>query len=281
VAVDSGSPGDPLLAALREACARIEAVAVAHPRSPAHALTARRAVRELTACIARLEGGADEGDLLAAVCHDMKEPLASVIMGVAFLRRTVPADQTSSRRVIDAVARSAARMDGIVGNLHDLAALEGGALAFELARRDLVPVATDATAAFEEQAQSAGVALALHAPTEPLLVSCDAARVTQALSNLLANAMRFTPRGGDVRVVVERGEDAARVAVEDTGRGIEAARLGSIFDRVANARRAPRDGPGLGLPIARGLVELHGGRLTVESTPGRGSRFAFTLPLAG
>jgi signal transduction histidine kinase len=107
---------------------------------------------------------------------------------------------------------------------------------------------------------------------------CDRARLTQIVSKLVGNALKFTAPGGRVSVRVAEENGRVRVSVSDTGRGIPSERFPGLFDHTVNARRSPRDGPGLGLAIVRGLVDLHGGELMVESRVGEGTTFAFTLP---
>lgn len=104
--------------------------------------------------------------------------------------------------------------------------------------------------------------------------------MAQVLSNLCGNALKFTPSGGRVRLRAEAGEHELRIAVEDTGAGIAPEHLAHIFDRFWQAKRASRASAGLGLAIAKSIVEAHGGRIWVESTVGRGTCFAFTLPVA-
>jgi signal transduction histidine kinase len=133
---------------------------------------------------------------------------------------------------------------------------------------------------FEAQASPHGVRLELELPPEgPLRALCDRARLTQIVSKLVANAVKFTQPQGRVTISAEREGDSVRVSVADTGRGIAADRLPTIFDRRANARRTPRDGPGLGLAIVHALVEAHGGSVRVESRVGEGSVFSFSLPV--
>jgi signal transduction histidine kinase len=111
-------------------------------------------------------------------------------------------------------------------------------------------------------------------------VLCERARLGHIVTKLVGNALKFTRPGGRVTVRAARDGDAVRFTIEDTGRGIAPERLTEIFDHAANARRSPRDGPGLGLAIVRGLVQLFGGAVGVESRVDEGSRFWFTLTLA-
>lgn len=173
-------------------------------------------------------------------------------------------------------------MSHVVSDFHDLAKLESGLLSIDVRPCDVTAALRGLAGPLEAQAQERGITLQLDAPPEPVVVQADRARVLQIVSSLVGNAVRFTPAGGSivVRIVAVDGQhaDRVRISVRDSGRGIAADRLPLLFDHAANARRTPRDGPGLGLAIVRGLVELHGGEITVESALGEGSTFAFTLP---
>jgi signal transduction histidine kinase len=267
----------PLLSALREARASLAAIETVEP---GEAAVARRLTRELDEAIARLDGTGSPRDLVSIVCHDLRDPLASIVMGAGFLKKTVPATEGGARRVVDAISRSAERMTQVVGDFHDLAKLEGGLLQLESGPCDVVAAVRGGMAALQAQAADKGVALEVEAAPERLPATCDRTRLLQVMSKLVGNALKFTPASGRVVVVIEEEPAWVRISVKDTGRGIALDRLATIFDHAANARRSPRDGPGLGLAIARGLVELQGGELTVQSREGEGSTFAFTLPRA-
>lgn len=239
---------------------------------------AKRLARDLDDAIGRLEGKQPEKDLVSIVCHDLKDPLASIVMGTGFLKKALPADDGAARRVLDAIARSADRMNQVVGDFHDLAKLEGGLLPVDARPCDVGSALEGAVASFAVQAKEREVTLKLEGPQEPVLAVCDRARLVQIVSKLVGNALKFTRGGGEVVVRIAREEASVRVSVQDTGRGIAPERLADIFDRAANARRTPRDGPGLGLAIVRGLVEVQGGAVGVESRADEGSLFWFTLP---
>jgi signal transduction histidine kinase len=267
-----------LVEALRDARAQIEAAASTSKVQPGEAAVARRIERELERALARLEGGEADKDLISIVCHDLKDPLASIVMGAGFLRKTAAAEDATVARVVGAIARSADRLNQLVGDFHDLAKLEEGRLPIERRPSDVVVALRGAMGALEAVAKERSVTLAFECSEAPLVALCDPSRLVQAVSKLAGNALRFTPAAGQVTVRVARDGDAVRVTVQDTGRGIAADRLPTIFDHAANARRTPRDGPGLGLAIVRGLVELQGGTVGVRSRVGEGSSFTFTLP---
>jgi signal transduction histidine kinase len=269
----------------------------------AEAAIAKRFAREVDLAIARLEGREPEKDLVSIVCHDLKDPLASVVMGVGYLKKTAAADADegqSRRRVIDAIGRSADRMSQVINDFHDLSLLSMGTLEFDARLCDVVDTLRLGIDPFVQQASERSIELRFEAPETPLFVRCDPARVLQIAAKLVGNAIKFTASGGRIVLRVdgtspaslERGRNDAEAAssggvstevsvtVSDTGRGIPAELLPEIFDHAANARRSPRDGPGLGLAIAKGMVEAQGGSMRVESRVGQGSTFAFTMPRA-
>jgi signal transduction histidine kinase len=270
---------NPLVVALREARALVATASSGAAIAPGEAAVAWRLAREMDQTIARLEGNDPEKDLLSIVCHDLKDPLASIVMGAGFLRKTIPSDSAPTRRVVEAIARSADRMSQVVTDFHDLAKLECGRLPFEARGGDIVAIVRAALAPLATQAREHGVRLELETP-EALAVVCDPARVTQIVNKLVGNAIKFTPSDGSITVRVEDGQGVVRLLVADTGRGISADRISTIFDRAANARRTPRDGPGLGLAIVKGLVELHAGTVAAENRVGGGSLFVVTLPVS-
>jgi signal transduction histidine kinase len=264
----------PFVIALRDALALLAAA----PAEPGEAGVARKIVREIEQSLARFEGKeATEADLISIVCHDLKDPLASIVMGAGFLRKTVPADDGAARRVVDAISRSTDRMSQVIGDFHDLAKLEAGRIALDLRPWDVAAVLHAAVPTFEPRARERGVRLELEVPHAPLIALSDRARLLQVVAKLVGNAIKFTGAEGRVVIRAEDGGGGVRVAVSDSGRGIPSDRLPSIFDHAANARRTPRDGPGLGLAIAQGLAELHGSKIEVESRVEKGSVFSFVL----
>ncbi len=271
----------PLAMALREAHARLSAAA---PTDAKEAALARRILREMEETASRLEGGEPPSDLVSIICHDLKDPLASIVMGAGFLKKTILVDEGKDgavRRVVEAITRSTDRMGQIISDFHDLARLEGGRVDLDRREWDVSPLLRETADRLGPQAHERHLGLEVDVPDQPVIASCDRGRLLQVLSKLVGNAIKFTPptqSAGRIALRATLDGESVKVQVVDTGRGIAPERLSAIFDYAANARRAPRDGPGLGLPIARGLVELHGGRIDVESQTGAGSTFTFTLP---
>jgi signal transduction histidine kinase len=175
---------------------------------------------------------------------------------------------------------SAKRMSRLIADLLDVTRLEGGKrLPIE---PDAVPVSDlvhEVDGLFRAQTVAASVSLELDAEGLPP-VHADRHRIMQVLSNLIGNSLKFTPPGGRIELKARRQEGEVLFAVIDTGPGIPAENLEDIFSPYWQAKRTERMGAGLGLPIAKGIVEAHGGRIWVESAAGHGTQFYFTLPIA-
>ena len=219
-------------------------------------------------------------DLISVICHDLKDPLASIVMGAGFLKKVLPEGDSlaSARRVVDAILRSSARMNSVVDDFHALGKLETSTLSLDRHPHDGGAIVHAAFDAFVQRAAEKSIALTLAAPDTTAAIICDRAHVLNALSKLIGNALKFTPAGGTITLILEARDDGLWFAVRDTGRGIAEERLATVFDREVNALQTPRDGPGLGLAIVKGITALHGGRSGVESTLGAGSTFWMSLP---
>jgi signal transduction histidine kinase len=222
-------------------------------------------------------------DVLAIVSHDLKNPLSTVRLSVAVLQRKLPAlpeEARGMRKQVEAIERAVNLMQGLITRLLDAARLDAGqALAVEPRPEDLTALVTEALAVIEPLAADKGLRLELHL-TPGLQAPCDRDRILQVLANLLGNAVKFTPGGGTLSVEAIRLDGAARVAVRDSGPGIPEAQRARIFERHWQAGgQDARQGSGLGLYIAQGIIAAHGGHIEVQSVSGQGSTFAFTLPL--
>ncbi|MBI3971747.1 MAG: HAMP domain-containing histidine kinase, partial [Chloroflexi bacterium] len=179
------------------------------------------------------------------------------------------------------------RLERLVADLLELTRLEAGRLRLEPAPHDLRALVLRTAGVVEALAQTRGQQLEVIVPPEPVVVEVDAPRLERVLLNLLSNAHTYGREGGAILVRLVPGPEAVEVAVADDGPGIPPDEHGRIFERfyrvqgspaAAGQRRAPASGSGLGLAIARAFVELHGGRLWVESTPGQGATFRLTVP---
>ncbi len=218
---------------------------------------------------------------LATVVHDLRSPLSGITLAAESLLRVVPADdeREPERRLLGAVTSAAERMRHLLNDLLDTARMDGGALPIAPRPVAVGAMLDDAAEAQRLQAEARGITLSV-SRSAACEVMADERRVAQVLQNLVGNALAYTPAGGEVTLSAEVRGDEARVSVSDTGRGIAAADLPRVFDRFWRAAGARGKGAGLGLAIARGIVEAHGGTIHAESTVGRGTTMVFTLPLA-
>ena len=223
-------------------------------------------------------------DMMGIVSHDLRNPASAVkmlarsIQAEARERSDIPADVVER---VEIMQQAAVQIDALIQDLLDVTRLEAGRLT--VARRNVAPAPLVEAALYSMRtlAESSGVELTASYDDDLPLVYADPERVTQLLSNLVGNALKFTPAGGRVEVRVQPYGDGALVSVVDTGEGIPADQLPHVFDRffqVTSSRMASRHGAGLGLPIARGIVEAHGGTIWIESAAGRGTTVRFTLP---
>lgn len=173
--------------------------------------------------------------------------------------------------------RAAAHMDNLVRDLLDVAAIESGRMRVERTMADLGSIVGDEVVVHQAAAEARQLQLTLHVSERPMLANFDPARISRVVMNLLTNSTKFTPNGGRIEVTVDRRGDEAHIAVQDSGRGIAADELESVFDRFAQVgTRKP--GYGLGLFIARTIVDAHGGRIWADSVLGQGSTFHIVLP---
>ncbi len=225
-------------------------------------------------------------DLLAIVSHDLKNPLSVILLNLDMLTRFPPEkDQRRSRRQLVSISRAAETMNALIADLLDVSHVEALRLSVNARAITAASLASDAVDALALLAAEKGLRLIAQVAAELPLVRADRARIRQSFANLVGNAIKFTPRGGTVRLTADvhqmPGEDdAVLFSVADTGPGIAAEHLPYIFDRFWQAPGAARLGTGLGLFIVKGIVEAHGGRAWVESTVGVGTTFFFTLSAA-
>jgi signal transduction histidine kinase len=158
--------------------------------------------------------------------------------------------------------------------------MEAGGIPLERARVPAAEIVADSVEAQRPRTSAASLELVVDLPADLPELWCDRHRLLQVLENLIGNAVKFTSPGGRITVGAQREPDDVRFWVRDTGAGIASEDLPRVFDRFWQANRADRSGVGLGLPIVKGLVEAHGGQVWVDSDPGAGSTFSFTIPIA-
>ncbi len=217
--------------------------------------------------------------MLAIVSHDLRNPLGTVVMSASFLRELIPAENSALVRQLDIINRATGRMNRMIEDLLDVARLEAGRLSLDLAPVPAAALLSEGAELLRPLAAEQGIALLTEWDDALATVTADRGRILQVLSNLGSNAVKFTPRGGQITLAALSDGDMIQVSVTDTGLGISPEHVPRLFDRFWQATRNDRRGIGLGLSIVQGIIADHGGRLWVESTPGKGSVFRFTLPV--
>ena len=219
-------------------------------------------------------------DVLGVVAHDLRNPLNLVSMTTQLLMEP---DLTPERRrsAFEINARAVQRMNRLIGDLLDVVRMEAGHLSLNVGATEVPRVLEETMESFQQRAAQQSISLVLSPEPPNVTVQADAERVLQLIDNLVGNALKFTPSGGQVSIGAFVDDKELRVSVTDTGPGIPEEQRARLFDRFWQARGADRRGLGLGLPIAKGIAEAHGGRLWVESTVGSGTTFNFAMPLGG
>jgi PAS domain S-box-containing protein len=218
-------------------------------------------------------------ELLAVVSHDLRDPLSAIGMGAAtiesFLTKVNDPGLLPPREAAGRIVHSVQRMERLIAQLLELTQVEAGGIAVERNPVAVAGLIDEALETFGVLAAQKGVLLKGHRPGT-LVAWVDHDRVLQVISNLIGNAIKFTPQGGTVEIEAKQRESELLVSISDTGPGIAAEDLPQIWSRFWKSKREA--GVGLGLAIAKALVEAHGGRIWAESRPGHGSTFRFTLP---
>jgi signal transduction histidine kinase len=221
-------------------------------------------------------------EVVAVVSHDLRNPLNAVLIAATVLAEYGDVERLSERdrKQVEIIRRSAEQMTSLAQDLLEVSSLESGSVSMNprpCAPSVLVGAAEEM---FRPVAEEKGVVLVVGDAVDIPPAQADYGRMLQVFGNLVANAIKFTPPGGRVEVGAERAVDYVRFWVRDTGPGIEREHLPRLFDRFWQARRGGRAGAGLGLAIAKSIVEGHGGQIWAESAPGEGSTFHFTLPVS-
>jgi two-component system sensor kinase FixL len=218
-------------------------------------------------------------DVLHVVSHDLGNSLSAIVVNTTVLLKTLPPEQEDVRQRVSSVRDLARRMQRLRQDLLDVATIEQGTLSVEWDSWHPAAVAAGAVETFAPLAAEKGVEMAQEVDADVPVVEGDRDRIMQVLANLMGNALKFTPAGGRVLLRVSAEPDEVRFAVRDTGPGIAPENQPHVWDRFWKSRTSNRHGAGLGLAIARGIVEAHGGRIWLESEPGEGTTFTFSLPL--
>jgi PAS domain S-box-containing protein len=217
-------------------------------------------------------------DVLAVVAHDLRNPLNTVTMAISLMLETTPIERTQERRQQEIVRRAADRMNRMIQDLLEVKRMESGHLTMDMKAESADVLVNDTIEMLRPLAIGSSIVMESSVAENLPAVLADAARIQQVLSNLVGNAVKFTPRQGRIMVTADRLDAEVRFAVIDTGPGIPPEQVPHIFGRFWQAKSSDRRGIGLGLAIAKGIVEAHNGRIWVESQVGLGSTFYFTLP---
>ncbi|MFL5310751.1 MAG: ATP-binding protein [Myxococcales bacterium] len=225
--------------------------------------TAQRAVRQ-------------RDDVLAVVSHDLRNMLNVFRLTASSLANELPEDAGLARDFVGRLERQADAMSRLVDDLVDVARIDAGTLRVVRTTCDARTLAQDALLAVQPLADQKGIALAADLPGSGPQVNCDRHRILQVFANLLGNAVKFTEQGG-VRLEMAVDDREVCFSISDTGAGISPEHLPHLFERYWQAREGERSGAGLGLYIARRIVEAHGGRIWADSARGKGTRISFTL----
>jgi len=219
-------------------------------------------------------------DVLAVVSHDLRSFLGGIALNAEMLDRQANAHPAppQSVRYADKIKRITAQMARLIGDLLDVASIDAGKMAIIAELHDASPFVREVAGAFEAMASAKGISFTTEVPPIPVSAVFDPGRIVQVLTNLVSNALKFTPKGGRIIMgLAPRGNDVC-FSVADTGDGIFADKIPRIFERFFQGSSGDRRGLGLGLYLSKSIVESHGGTIWVESTPGHGSTFFFTLP---
>ena len=217
-------------------------------------------------------------DFIAITSHELRTPLGLILGHATFLRELAGGQYDEQ---LDAIIRNATKLKDIVENLSDVDNFQNGSARVKGGRVSMTKIAEDVVSLFREEAEQKSITLKLEPASQPFYLHADQVKITIALSNMVKNAIQYTEAGGNVNVKVEEDSGYIMVTVTDNGIGIPPRELPRIFDRfyqVETHLTRRYGGMGLGLSVAKAMIELHGGRIWAESE-GRGSRFTFLLPI--
>ena len=222
-----------------------------------------------------------KSEFIAAASHELRTPLTSVQMGIhLLLEGTAGTLDERQRDILQVCREDTTRLDRLMRELLDLSKIESGAVTPQFAPVRPAALVGEAVDPLRLQVEAKGIRLEVDAPPDLPYVFVDRGQIERVIGNLVTNALRATPEGGTIAVASVRRADEVAVSVTDTGSGIPREHLPTIFEPFVQVPHAAVGGAGLGLTISRRIIEGHGGRLSVQSEPGRGSTFTFTIPVA-
>jgi len=216
--------------------------------------------------------------VLGVVAHDLRSPLSNILMQISASKRQGAEPERRSLKPMEVIERAARRMNHLIQDLLDVALMEAAQLTVERARLSAGGLIAEAVDMQRPLASSSSLELRVEVEPDLPNVWGDRHRLLQVFENIIGNAIKFTKAGGRITAGAASRENDVVFWVADTGRGISPQNLPRVFDRFWQATKAGRQGVGLGLPITKGIIEAHGGRIWVESIAGSGSTFFFTIP---
>jgi len=219
-------------------------------------------------------------NLLAIVSHDLKSPVFAIQLAGRLVAETLPAGSEQEHQRIATILDAAERMSRLIGDLQQAAAIESGTFTVDSSRQEVLPLLEELVLAKEPIAAARSIRIEPHPATMLPPIWCDRSRVLQVLINLVGNAIKFAVAGSAIVIRASAEADHVTFAVSDRGPGISEEQLPHLFDRFWKGKPSGQQGVGLGLFIAKGIVEAHGGQIWVESKLGEGSTFYFSMPIA-
>jgi signal transduction histidine kinase len=218
-------------------------------------------------------------EFFSSISHDLRTPVAAIKAAIGVvLANEPPATPPALHRLLGNIDLAADELTALIEDLLEIARLQAGRVDLWRSRVDLKEVVSRAVRALEPLIQARGQRISIDQPEGPVPAEVDAERMGRVLRNLLSNAHKYGRERGNIVVRLQQSSDEVCLSVADDGPGIAPEEQERIFERFYRVGRSATMGTGLGLAIARGLVELHGGRLSVESAPGKGSTFRISLP---
>ena len=217
-------------------------------------------------------------DFISNVSHELRTPLAGIRAAAETLQEGAIDDPAAAQEFLGHIQRETDRMTQLVEELLELSRIESGAAPFDIGPVDGAALVRSTARRFAQQAERAGLALRIDVPEDPVALLGDEDQLERALGNLVANAIKFTPSGGQITLIAGAADGEVRLSVADTGIGIEPEQQGRVFERFYKADRGRGSGTGLGLAIVKHIARAHGGDVSLESRPGHGSTFTIRLP---
>jgi PAS domain S-box-containing protein len=217
-------------------------------------------------------------EMVGVVSHDLRNPVAAVKMLSRALLRDSENGSSQTHENLELISQAAEQMDALIRDLLDLNRLDAGRLVVAATPEDPGSLLTDSLQTLKPLVAEKGIALDVQIETGLPRVMADRERIQQTLSNLVGNAIKFSPKGSKITVIARGEREEVQFSVLDNGAGIASDQLPHVFDRYWQSSRTDRQGAGLGLAIAKGIVEAHGGRIWIESVAGEGTTASFTLP---